>query len=51
MNVDMDLTPFSYINPCGYPEMEVIDLKSLGYNMTMDQAKQKFVSALDSRMQ
>lgn len=51
LNVDMDLTPFSYINPCGYPGMEVIDLKSLGYNMTMDQAKQKFVSALDSRMQ
>ena len=28
-NVDMDLTPFSYINPCGYAGMEVAQLKDL----------------------
>ena len=44
LNIDMDLTPFSYINPCGYPGLMVTDLKSLGCNITMDQAKYNFVS-------
>ncbi|PCJ32627.1 MAG: octanoyltransferase [Gammaproteobacteria bacterium] len=51
INIDMDLTPFSYINPCGYQGMEMIDLKSLNINMTMDEAKQQFVAALKSQMQ
>ena len=28
-NVDMDLRPFSYINPCGYAGMEVTQLRDL----------------------
>tara|TARA_B110000008_G_scaffold187196_1_gene186008 strand:- start:194 stop:796 length:603 start_codon:yes stop_codon:yes gene_type:complete len=27
INVDMDLTPFSYINPCGYTGLEVTQIK------------------------
>lgn len=27
-NVDMDLTPFSYINPCGYTKLSMTQLKS-----------------------
>lgn len=50
LNIDMDLTPFSYINPCGYQDMEVIDLKSLGYEMTIEQAKQQFISAFKAQM-
>lgn len=50
LNIDMDLTPFSYINPCGYQGLEVIDLKSLGYDITMDQAKQNFVSEFENQM-
>ena len=30
LNVDMDLTPFSRINPCGYPGLEVTQLTNLG---------------------
>lgn len=30
LNVDMDLLPFSRIDPCGYQGMEVTDLKTLG---------------------
>lgn len=30
LNVDMDLKPFSYINPCGYEGLEVTQAKSLG---------------------
>lgn len=29
LNVDMDLEPFSRINPCGHPGLEVIDLSGL----------------------
>jgi len=50
LNVDMDLSPFLKINPCGYQGMEVIDLKNLGHELTMEQAKQQFVSALQSQM-
>jgi lipoyl(octanoyl) transferase len=30
LNVDMDLTPFSAINPCGYPGMQVTQTRDLG---------------------
>jgi lipoyl(octanoyl) transferase len=51
LNVAMDLRPFSYINPCGYQGMEVIDLKSLACDLTMEQAKQYFVSAFNQQVQ
>lgn len=46
LNVDMDLTPFDLINPCGYAGMPVIDMKSLGVSLTMPQAKQQLSSLL-----
>jgi lipoyl(octanoyl) transferase len=30
LNVDMDLTPFGAINPCGYPGLDVTQLRNLG---------------------
>ena len=30
LNVDMDLTPFGAIDPCGYPGLEVTQLRDLG---------------------
>ncbi len=30
LNVDMDLNPFSRINPCGYEGLEVVDAKGVG---------------------
>jgi lipoyl(octanoyl) transferase len=50
INISMDLTPFNFINPCGYKGMEVVDLKSLGYDMTTSQAKQQFLSAFEAQM-
>ena len=39
LNVRMDLTPFSYINPCGYKDLKVTQLSDLGVNcQTMDLA-------------
>jgi lipoyl(octanoyl) transferase len=34
LNVDMDLTPFSYINPCGYVGLAVTQLKDFGVRET-----------------
>jgi lipoyl(octanoyl) transferase len=32
LNVDMDLSPFSAIDPCGYPGLAVTQLRNLGVN-------------------
>jgi lipoyl(octanoyl) transferase len=31
LNVDMDLSPFSAIDPCGYPGLRVTQMKDLGF--------------------
>jgi lipoyl(octanoyl) transferase len=36
LNVDVDLEPFSRINPCGFTDLDVTDLKSLGGNTDLD---------------
>ncbi len=38
LNVDMDLSPFQAINPCGYAGMPVTQLKDLGVARTLPQA-------------
>jgi lipoyl(octanoyl) transferase len=35
LNVDMDLNPFSNINPCGIKGLEVVDMKRLGIDRPM----------------
>ena len=35
INVDMDLTPFSFINPCGYEGLEVTQIKNYDSNVKM----------------
>jgi len=37
LNVDMDLTPFDHINPCGYQGMAVTQMRDLGVAMPMAQ--------------
>ena len=34
LNVDMDLSPFHAINPCGYPGLEVTQMRDLGVGDT-----------------
>ncbi len=34
LNVDMDLEPFTRINPCGYPGLRVTQLRDLGVALT-----------------
>lgn len=35
LNIDMDLEPFSRINPCGYPDLAVTQLSSFGIDRDM----------------
>jgi lipoyl(octanoyl) transferase len=35
LNVDMDLTPFSLINPCGYEGLEVTQISDFDSNVTL----------------
>ena len=36
LNVDMDLSPFSRINPCGFADLEVTQLADLGIDVPLD---------------
>ena len=38
LNVDMDLSPFDAINPCGYPGLRVIQTKDLNIPLTAHEA-------------
>jgi lipoyl(octanoyl) transferase len=38
LNVDMDLAPFSAIDPCGYPGLRVIDMRALGLKTSLEEA-------------
>jgi len=42
LNVDMDLTPFSMINPCGYPGLQVTQLADLGVTEPLDGIARRF---------
>jgi lipoyl(octanoyl) transferase len=48
LNVDMDLTPFSAIDPCGYPGLRVTQLRDLGLTATGDQVAQAVIKQLDA---
>jgi lipoyl(octanoyl) transferase len=46
LNVDMNLTDFDRINPCGYPGLQVTSLKKLGIDMGMQQATWRLMKEL-----
>ena len=46
LNLDMDLEPFGRINPCGFENLEVIDLRALGIPASGDDITGKMASAL-----
>ncbi len=46
LNVDMDLKPFSAINPCGYAGLQVTQTKSLGITDGLDILSQKLSDKL-----
>jgi len=46
LNVEMDLAPFSGINPCGYPGLEVTQIADLSGHAEMDQVSTVLESIL-----
>ena len=42
INVAMDLEPFGWINPCGYPGLRTVDMASLGAQATVEQVAAAF---------
>ena len=47
INVDMDLTPFSYINPCGYQGLEVTQIKELNNEATIKDVEHLAIELLE----
>jgi len=39
LNVDMDLSPFSAIDPCGYPGLQVTQMRDLGLTYDLSRVK------------
>ena len=50
LNVDMDLSPFDAINPCGYPGLEVTQTRDLGIAEALDALSGKLVRHLLLRL-
>ena len=46
LNVDMDLSPFSDIDPCGYPGLTVTQLRDLGVDASMELVADKLTQHL-----
>ncbi len=46
LNVDMDLQPFTRINPCGYPGMAVTQLRELGISASIEQVSRELQTHL-----
>ncbi len=46
LNVDMDTTPFTQINPCGIPELEVTQMTDLGISAPLEVVAEQFTAQL-----
>jgi len=49
-NVDMDLEPFSRINPCGYPGLAVTQLKDLGVGLSVEEVAHDWLPRLAAQL-
>jgi lipoyl(octanoyl) transferase len=50
LNVDMDLEPFSRINPCGYSGLRVTQLHDFGIGLTVDAAAEDLLPRLGRKL-
>lgn len=51
LNIDMDLTPYDFINPCGYKGLRVTQLKDFGISATVEQIEQRLAQNLITLLQ
>lgn len=50
LNVDMDLEPFSRINPCGYQGLEVTQLSDFDAAVNQEQLSQQLIARLQQQL-
>ncbi|MBU1309965.1 MAG: lipoyl(octanoyl) transferase LipB [Gammaproteobacteria bacterium] len=50
LNVNMDLAPFSRINPCGYAGMQMIQSKDVGGPQSIAEAKQRILQCFQQAL-
>lgn len=50
LNVAMDLTPFSVMNPCGFAGLRVVDMKTMGIDVPLHEAQTALTSALQQHL-
>ncbi len=46
LNIDMDMAPFNWINPCGYANMRMTQLRELGVNERFEDISERFLAHL-----
>jgi lipoyl(octanoyl) transferase len=51
LNVDMDLSPFARINPCGMAGMQVTQLRRLGVGGSVEEIGQRLADLLESLLE
>lgn len=47
LNVDMDLSPFSAINPCGYPGLQTVQLRDFGVPESVEEVGERLLAHLE----
>jgi lipoyl(octanoyl) transferase len=50
LNVDMDLSPFSAIDPCGYPGLRVTQMKDLGFSSNVEAIGARLIESLTDKL-
>jgi lipoyl(octanoyl) transferase len=51
LNNAMDLTPFKFINPCGYAGLEVTQLADLGVSVSLPELAERVLQSLMEKLQ
>jgi lipoyl(octanoyl) transferase len=50
LNVDMDLAPFSAIDPCGYPGLRVTQMRDLGFDLSLTEAGERLAANINEQI-
>jgi lipoyl(octanoyl) transferase len=50
LNVDMDLSPFAPIDPCGYPGLRVTQMRDLWFQLSVAETGQRLAALINERL-
>ena len=50
LNVDMDLTPFAAINPCGFAGLRVVDMRTMGVTASLHDVQMTLTNTLQQHL-